>query len=590
MKRRRRLLLTVGTILALILLVGYGVLRRQGLLLLPNEAPPARWEVWGVDVSSYQGEVDWGELRRQGVEFAFIKATEGSGSVDPCFAANWENAQAAGVLRGAYHFFSYDSPGETQAENFIAQVPMTAGALPPVVDIEFYGDKAKAPPDREEVEDILEPLLERLERHYGQKPILYATYRTYRLYLQGGFEDYPLWMTRPMFAPVDQDWDFWQFSHSARLNGYQGVEERIDLNVFRGSREELEEMGAAEVPGYPDPITGFFRTLECEWSETTLVTNVLAGMEAEAWKNEVESIFAFLGANVWPGLAEHELLDLEQMKRDLYTYVETQAELDAYMQFTDALESRDTITICRGTGFPSGQYWAEGEHERAFVTDMYDIFAFDHGADTPEDHYVFDPQAVLAQLETDGLNCALGRYAIEKTREEIRENPIDLWTDKYLYQDGTTLAMAEDAWMEQEIWKVELEHAYQLLLEQANPAAGLEDKVETAKNALLAFGPAYGRCTSYYQYSGAFVREWWEKEPQDYIVTGTMARYAGPSDTARYYRRETLALRERLESQLGDELTWAFEPEPYMTRLEDRYQSIYGEEYAERFWPEEVKL
>ena len=119
-----------------------------------------------MDVSSYQGEVDWPVLAEQGVDFAFIKATEGSLLQDRRFAANWAGAAAAGVRAGAYHFLSYDSPGETQADNFIAAVPVTEGALPPVVDIEFYGEYLDTPPEKERVRDILDPLLERLEEHY----------------------------------------------------------------------------------------------------------------------------------------------------------------------------------------------------------------------------------------------------------------------------------------------------------------------------------------------------------------------------------------------------------------------------------------
>lgn len=234
----------LATLLAVILLFGF--LRWMGLLLFPQEPAPRAWEVFGVDVSAYQGEVDWYSLAGQGVKFAFIKATEGSGYSDRYFEQNWAGAQEAGVLAGAYHFFSYDSPGETQAENFIAQVPMTVGVLPPVVDIEFYGDKLRDPPDREEVKAILDPLLERLEEHFGQKPILYVTYRSYQLYIKGEYADYPLWVSRPLVAPVDKDWTFWQYSHSARLEGYVGSEERIDLNVFRGSLEDLQAMTARE--------------------------------------------------------------------------------------------------------------------------------------------------------------------------------------------------------------------------------------------------------------------------------------------------------------------------------------------------------
>ena len=155
--------------LAAAALVTLGLLRWRGLILLPDEADPDEWEVFGVDVSSYQGEVDWPVLAEQGVDFAFIKATEGSLLQDRRFAANWAGAAAAGVRAGAYHFLSYDSPGETQADNFIAAVPVTEGALPPVVDIEFYGEYLDTPPEKERVRAILDPLLERLEAHYGVK-------------------------------------------------------------------------------------------------------------------------------------------------------------------------------------------------------------------------------------------------------------------------------------------------------------------------------------------------------------------------------------------------------------------------------------
>ena len=162
-----------------VLLAVLGLLRWRGLLLLPKEAAPDQWEVFGVDVSAYQGVVDWPVLAGQGVDFAFIKATEGSTLQDRQFSANWAGAAEAGVRAGAYHFLSYDSPGETQAENFIRVVPVTPGMLPPVVDMEFYGEYLEKPPEREQVRAILDPLLEALEAHYGGKPILYVTYRSF---------------------------------------------------------------------------------------------------------------------------------------------------------------------------------------------------------------------------------------------------------------------------------------------------------------------------------------------------------------------------------------------------------------------------
>ncbi|WP_243152140.1 GH25 family lysozyme [Pseudoflavonifractor sp. 524-17] len=240
-------LLLLAAVLIVLLASALAFLRWRGYILLPYEAPPRRWQVFGVDVSTYQGAVDWPVLAGQGVDFAFIKATEGSGLQDVRFSENWSGALAAGVRPGAYHFFSYDSPGERQADNFIAAVPLTPGALPPVIDLEFYGKYLQTPPDPALVKSILDPLLARLEDYYGTKPILYATYRSYQLYLTGAeYRDYPLWISSPVVAPLLHRWTFWQYSHTARLEGYDGRQPLIDLNVFRGTKEQFQTFGRSD--------------------------------------------------------------------------------------------------------------------------------------------------------------------------------------------------------------------------------------------------------------------------------------------------------------------------------------------------------
>ena len=157
--------LMAAAFLVTALLTG-GVLLYTGVLQL-NHPSRERYPVRGVDVSSYQGEVDWPLLASQDIQFAFIKSTEGSSLQDPCFDANWEAAAESGLRVGAYHFFSFDSPGNTQAELFIRTVKPVEHMLPPVVDVEFYGDKAKNPPEAKEVEEQLTVLLNALEAQYG---------------------------------------------------------------------------------------------------------------------------------------------------------------------------------------------------------------------------------------------------------------------------------------------------------------------------------------------------------------------------------------------------------------------------------------
>lgn len=235
---KKRILLGLSALaLALVL---FGALVAKGAVTL-NHPSREDYPVRGVDVSHYQGNVDFGRLWEQGIQFAFIKATEGSSHVDPCFPANLAAVQDSPLCPGFYHFFSYDSPGQDQAEHFIAQVPRVEGMLPPVIDVEFYGDKALHPPAQEQVQPQLRDMADALEAAYGVKPILYCTQRAYRLYVKGAFDDCDLWIRSVYFRPfIDQKWIFWQYTDQAELDGYDGVEPAIDLNVFAGTQAEFD--------------------------------------------------------------------------------------------------------------------------------------------------------------------------------------------------------------------------------------------------------------------------------------------------------------------------------------------------------------
>ena len=203
-----------------------------------------KYSLLGVDVSSYQGEIDWNVIERQGIKFAFIKATEGSGMTDDYIRMNLENIADTDIYHSAYHFFSFDSAGETQADNYISAVGKDEINLPPVIDIEFYGDKFKNQPSRSEVYAILSPLVERLEKYYETKPIIYITSPLYFKYIVNSpFSDYPIWIRNVNSEPFIIDWDFWQFSDKGMLKGYYGKEKYIDLNVYNGDeRKFISEM------------------------------------------------------------------------------------------------------------------------------------------------------------------------------------------------------------------------------------------------------------------------------------------------------------------------------------------------------------
>lgn len=239
MKKKRIFIIIVALIgvsaIAAVVLLYIGV-------ILFNNPSRGRYPVRGVDVSSYQGEIDWDVFAGQGIDFAFIKATEGSTFQDSRFAYNWENAGKTGLRIGAYHFFSFESPGETQAENFIRTVPIKEGMLPPAVDIEFYGAEEENPAQQVKVQGILTEILNGMENHYGVKPIIYATRKTYDRYIESAYPEYDIWIRSVWTKPhiPDSEWTFWQYTNRERLEGYSGEEKYIDMNVFSGTRDAFE--------------------------------------------------------------------------------------------------------------------------------------------------------------------------------------------------------------------------------------------------------------------------------------------------------------------------------------------------------------
>ncbi len=232
----------IFSLAAAVIATGTLVLRKD---LKINPLLAQNYEVHGVDVSHYQGTIDWETLSQQNLDFAVIKATEGSTHIDDRFEENWQAAEQTHLYLGAYHFFSFDSEGDRQAASYIDTVGNLDGKLAPVVDVEYYGNKKNNPPARADVVKNLGALLDALEQHYQIKPIIYTTFTVYNEYIKGEFEEYPLWV-RSIYCPPEvlfgNKWSFWQYMDTAMLDGYAGDEKYIDVNVFRGTMEELEEL------------------------------------------------------------------------------------------------------------------------------------------------------------------------------------------------------------------------------------------------------------------------------------------------------------------------------------------------------------
>ena len=195
-----------------------------------------RYDVEGLDVSHHQIRINWKKVDKK-YKFIIMKATEGKDFLDSDFLYNWNNARLNGFTVGAYHFFSMLSSGVAQADYYISMVPDLDKALPPVIDLEI---PLKYP--KNIVLNELKDMIEKLEKHYKKKVIIYVTYHTYNAYIKGEFPENKLWIRDIKFIPelAENDrWIIWQVSNRGRVTGIPGF---TDKNVLRnGTVEDLIE-------------------------------------------------------------------------------------------------------------------------------------------------------------------------------------------------------------------------------------------------------------------------------------------------------------------------------------------------------------
>lgn len=204
-----------------------------------NYPDKSAYPIRGIDISHHQDVIDWDILTRSDLDFVFIKATEGGDHKDTKFQKNWERAGDIGLVRGAYHFFTFCKPGLEQALNFIQSVPVEKNTLPPAIDLEFSGN-CQARPSKQEILYEINVFSKLVEQRYGKTPIIYTTNDSYVAFLEGEDLGYPIWIRGIYSEPMLRDgakWDFWQYTHRGRLHGIDGF---VDLNVYNGSDEEFK--------------------------------------------------------------------------------------------------------------------------------------------------------------------------------------------------------------------------------------------------------------------------------------------------------------------------------------------------------------
>lgn len=200
---------------------------------------PEGYSIQGIDISHYQGEIDWPKLRRANIEgnpvrFIIIKATEGTTILDENFNENFYQAKEYGFIRGAYHFFVPSVSAEAQAKYFLKQVHLEDGDFPPVLDIEHIGKLTD-----KEIKKAALNWLHIVEKRYNIKPIIYTNYKFKLRYLNdSAFNTYPYWIAHYYVDKIEYkgQWKLWQHTDCGRLDGIKGP---VDFDIYNGSMYDL---------------------------------------------------------------------------------------------------------------------------------------------------------------------------------------------------------------------------------------------------------------------------------------------------------------------------------------------------------------
>ncbi|QQE80092.1 GH25 family lysozyme [Alicyclobacillus sp. SO9] len=198
-------------------------------------------DAYGIDVSHWQGDIDWAKVRQSGITFAYIKATEGTGYTDPQFTANFKNSEAAGIVRGAYHFARpSESSGTTQADFFVRtlQQQNAKGELPPVLDLEDTGGKSKFA-----LTDWVNQFVAGVKAKTGTNPVIYVSPSFASSSLTSSISSLLLWVadwgvSRPNSFNGWSQWTFWQYSSQGSISGVAG---NVDLDVYAGTPGSLHQ-------------------------------------------------------------------------------------------------------------------------------------------------------------------------------------------------------------------------------------------------------------------------------------------------------------------------------------------------------------
>ncbi len=191
--------------------------------------------VLGIDVSHFQGKIDWQKIKDANIKYAYDKATQGMTYVDPEYKNNRVDAHSFNFTHGAYHFYVAGDDPQKQALHFVSVIDYTEDDLPPVLDLEQGGMKANIKTENYQ-KDVLK-WLQVVEEKLGVKPVIYTSPAFGNQYLNHpSFSEYDLWVAeygvdtpKVPNAWKEKEWLFWQRSERGKVEGAVG---EVDHDIY----------------------------------------------------------------------------------------------------------------------------------------------------------------------------------------------------------------------------------------------------------------------------------------------------------------------------------------------------------------------
>ena len=209
----------------------------------------------GIDVSKWNGAINWASVAAAGTDFAFVRVSDGTANFDPRFAENLAGARAAGIPVGVYQFFRPNVSATAQADLLLENLgSLEPGDLPPVIDVEATGGKTPA-----QITAAIHTWVDRVEGALGVKPIVYSG----RYFWQDNvktsdFANYPFWIAHytnncPNLPSQWSDWEFHQYTESGSVGGVSG---NVDRNHFNGDAAALASLQFGGAGACGDGVCG----------------------------------------------------------------------------------------------------------------------------------------------------------------------------------------------------------------------------------------------------------------------------------------------------------------------------------------------